>query len=175
MRLKLRVLVALLAGSLAAVTALSAGPANAAGTAVGPAALPVTGVVNDTGGTFTGAFTPSRFVAENGQVMAVGTLDGTLTDASGNNVGTVSDVPAEFPVTVAQATCTILDLNIGGIALNLLGLMVNLDPIHLNVSAEEGSLLGTLLCLIAGLVGGGGGTPPPPTVVDPLNQLLPMI
>ncbi len=172
MRLKLRVLATILTGSLVALTALSAGPAQAADSVIDKPTVPITGVVEGGSGTFVGTFSPDEFVADNDQVMAVGTLDGTLTDATGNNVGTVSDIPATFPVTVAQATCTVLDLNFGGIALNVLGLLVQLDPIHLNISAEEGGLIGTLLCLIAGLLGGGA---PLPAAVDPLNQMLPML
>jgi hypothetical protein len=172
MRLKLRVLATIVTGSLVALTALSAGPAHAAGGVIDTRTVPVTGVVDGGGGTFAGTFSPDRFVADNNQVMVVGTLDGTLTDATGNNVGTVSDIPATFPVTVAQATCTVLDLNLGAITLNVLGLLVQLDPIHLNISAEEGGLIGTLLCLIAGLLGGGA---PLPAAVDPLNQLLSLL
>src|SRR6266508_883560 len=146
MRPKLRVLATVLAGSLAALTAFSAGPANAAGTVVDTRTLPVTGAVDD--------------------------ADGTLTDATGNTVATASNIPATFPVTAAQATCTVLDLNLGGVDLNVLGLLVHLDPVHLNISADEGSLIGTLLCLIAGVL---GGVAPSTAAVDPLNQLLPLL
>lgn len=172
MRPKLRVFVTVLVGSLATMTALSAGPANAADAVVGTRTLPVTGAVDDVGGKFAGTFTLAEFAAERDQVMAVGTLDGSLTDATGNSVGTVTDIPVTFPVTVAQATCTILDLNLGGVDLNVLGLLVHLDPIHLNIGAEEGGLIGALLCLIAGILGGGA---PLPAAVDPLNQLLPLL
>src|SRR6266511_3346755 len=165
MRPKLRVLATVLAGSLAALTAFSAGPANAAGTVVDIRILPVTGAVDDAGGTFAGTFALTKFAAENDQLVAIGKLDGTLTDATGNTVATVSNIPATFPVTAAQATCTVLDLN-------LLGLLVHLDPVHLNISADEGSLIGTLLCLIAGVL---GGVAPSTAAVDPLNQLLPLL
>ena len=172
MRLKLRVLVTVLTGSLVALTAFSAGPANAADTAVDTRTLPIAGAVDDPGGAFAGAFTITEFAAHNDQVMAVGTIDGTLTDATGNSVGTVSGLPAAFPVTAAQATCTILDLNIGPVDLNVLGVVVHLNAIHLNVGAEPGGLIGTLLCLIAGLLGGGA---PLTAAVEPLNRLLPLL
>jgi hypothetical protein len=172
MRPKLRVLATVLAGSLVALTAFSAGPANAAGTVVDTRTLPVTGAVDDAGGTFAGTFALTKFAAENDQLMAIGKLDGTLTDATGNTVATVSNIPATFPVTAAQATCTVLDLNLGGVDLNVLGLLVHLDPVHLNISADEGSLIGTLLCLIAGVL---GGVAPSTAAVDPLNQLLPLL
>lgn len=172
MRLKLRVLVTVLTGSLVALTAFSAGPANAADTAVDTRTLPIAGAVDDPGGAFAGAFTITEFAAHNDQVMAVGTIDGTLTDATGNSVGTVSGLPAAFPVTAAQATCTILDLNIGPVDLNVLGVVVHLNAIHLNVGAEPRGLIGTLLCLIAGLLGGGA---PLTAAVEPLNRLLPLL
>jgi hypothetical protein len=54
--------------------------------------------------------------------------------------------------------CPILDLTLGPLDLNLLGLMVHLDTVHLVITADsEGGLLGQLL---AGLLcGGGGGAP----------------
>jgi hypothetical protein len=174
MRLKFRVLAVVLAASLVALTALSAGPAYAAGGVIDTPAVPtvpVTGVVEGGGGTFAGTFAPHQFAADHDQLMAAGTLDGTLTDATGN-ARTVSGVPATFPVAVAQATCTVLDLNLGGIALNVLGLLVQLDPIHLNISAEQGGLIGTLLCLIASLLGSGA---PSSAAVDPLNRMLPLM
>jgi hypothetical protein len=56
---------------------------------------------------------------------------------------------------VAQAndTCTILDLQLGPINLNLLGLLVETSPICLSLTAEEGGgLLGDLLCTVANLL-----------------------
>ena len=54
--------------------------------------------------------------------------------------------------------CPILDLTLGPLDLNLLGLMVHLDTVHLVITADsEGGLLGQLL---AGLLcSGGGGAP----------------
>jgi hypothetical protein len=43
--------------------------------------------------------------------------------------------------------CTVLDLTLGPLDLNLLGLMVHLDTVHLVITADsEGGLLGSLLC-----------------------------
>ena len=54
--------------------------------------------------------------------------------------------------------CTILDLTLGPLDLNLLGLMVHLDQVHLLITADsEGGILGSLLC--PGIGGGGGGSP----------------
>jgi hypothetical protein len=54
--------------------------------------------------------------------------------------------------------CPILDLILGPLDLNLLGLMVHLDRVRLTITAERGGgVLGDLLCSLA-----GGPTPPPP-------------
>jgi hypothetical protein len=63
----------------------------------------------------------------------------------------------------AQASCQVLDLVINPITLNLLGLVVHTDTIHLNITAVPGAgnLLGNLLCGILGILnpptGGTGG------------------
>jgi hypothetical protein len=134
--------------------------------------IPVTGTVAN-GGTFTGTATITQFVVQNGQLMAVGTVSGTLTDALGNVIGTVSNIAFSAPVT-AQGTCTILTLDIGAIHLTLLGLNVDLAPIHLSITASSGpgNLLGNLLCGIANLLNGGlnlGG------LATLLNQLLALL
>jgi len=63
----------------------------------------------------------------------------------------------------AQAICEVLDLTLGPLDLNILGLRVQLSRVHLRITADpEGGLLGSLLC---GLAGGTGLLPitPPPT------------
>jgi hypothetical protein len=53
-----------------------------------------------------------------------------------------------------MAICNVLDLELGPLDLNLLGLMVHLDKVHLVITADsEGGILGSLLCSLAG----GGG------------------
>jgi hypothetical protein len=54
--------------------------------------------------------------------------------------------------------CPILDLVLGPLDLNLLGLMIHLDRVHLVITARQGGgILGDLLCSLA-----GGPAPPPP-------------
>jgi hypothetical protein len=69
-----------------------------------------------------------------------------------------------------QATCQILDLVLGPLDLNLLGLVVHLDQVHLNITADQGpgNLLGNLLCAVAGLLDG----PSAPNLNTILSQLL---
>jgi hypothetical protein len=79
-------------------------------------------------------------------------LNGTFTDTLGN--------ATDFSTTILQATgtCQILDLTLGPLDLNLLGLMVHLDQVHLNITAQSGpgNLLGNLLCGVAHLLDGNG-------------------
>lgn len=64
---------------------------------------------------------------------------------------------ADLPSSVAG--CTILDLNVGAINLDLLGLVVNVAPIAIDITAYRGpsNLLGNLLCAVAGLLNPGSG------------------
>lgn len=76
-----------------------------------------------------------------------------------------------LPITDATGTCEILDLTLGPLDLDLLGLVVHLDQVHLVITAESGpgNLLGNLLCGIAGLLDQGI---PTNQLVTLLNQLL---
>src|SRR5204862_5083842 len=122
-------------------------------------------ITNGPLGTFTGTLTINRITSTaGGGLAAVGTLTGTLTDALGNVLGTVTDLPITIPLT-ADGTCQILHLTLGPLDLNLLGLMVHLDRVVLDITAQSGpgNLLGNLLCGIAGLLDQGN---------TPLNQLV---
>jgi hypothetical protein len=74
----------------------------------------------------------------------------------------------------AQLTCQILFLSIGAINLNLLGLVVHLNPVLLIITAVPGpgNLLGNLLCAIVNLL---NGTSPLSQIVALLNQLLALL
>jgi len=58
-----------------------------------------------------------------------------------------------------QLSCQVLDLVLGPLTLDLLGLVVHLDTVHLNITAVPGAgnLLGNLLCAVAGLLDGSTG------------------
>jgi hypothetical protein len=81
-------------------------------------------------------------------------LSGTFTDTLGN--------ATDFTTTILQATgsCQILDLTLGPLDLNLLGLMVHLNQVHLNITAQSGpgNLLGNLLCGVAHLLDSNAST-----------------
>jgi hypothetical protein len=119
----------------------------------------------------------------NGVLEATGLLKGTLTDANGTRLGTVSQTatipvntgtPAANAAAAAPAACNILDLTLGPLNLNLLGLVVTLNQVHLVITAVPGpgNLLGNLLCAIAGLLNGGGALS---QIAALLNQVLALL
>ena len=118
--------------------------------------IPVAGTVAN-GGTFTGILNVTSFAVQNGQVVANGLLSGTLKDALGNTIGTVSNLAVTLPV-AASGSCQILNLTLGPLDLNLLGLQVHLDRVVLDITAQQGpgNLLGNLLCAIANLLNNPG-------------------
>jgi hypothetical protein len=74
--------------------------------------------------------------------------------------GLIGSQAFQTPLTIGAqqtgAACPILDLSLGPIDLNLLGLRVLTSPICLEVTAfERGGLLGDLLCSVANLLAGG--------------------
>lgn len=113
-------------------------------------------------GTFAGKFTPQKFTVVSGTLQATGLLTGTLTDANGTTLGTVSRT-VTIPVNTTDAAnavagCGILNLVLGPLNLNLLGLVVTLNQVHLTITAVPGAgnLLGNLLCSVVGLLNSGG-------------------
>jgi hypothetical protein len=81
------------------------------------------------------------------------------------------------PATTVTATrtpgvvsCSILRLDLGPLDLNLLGLRVQLNDIHLRITAEPGpgNLLGNLLCAVAHLLDGG-------PIPGQLNQIISLL
>lgn len=135
-----------------AVPAATAQPAAAAPTATA-VPIPITGTLPNAG-SFAGTFNLQKFAVQNGQLVAIGTLSGTLTDTLGNVLGTVTNVPLTLPVGQATGTCQILHLELGPLDLNLLGLMVHLNKVVLDITAQSGpgNLLGNLLCSVAHLL-----------------------
>ena len=153
----------LLASSASAATSPgSATPAAARAATPASVTSPVTGTFKnaDGTGTFAGTFTPTSFSVVNGVLAATGLLKGTLTDADGTSLGSVSQT-ATLPVSTTGAAavpdaCNVLNLVLGPLNLNLLGLVVTLNQVHLNITAVPGSLLGDLLCDVASLLNSGG-------------------
>ncbi len=176
MRLKLA-LATTLATAAALVTGLTITPAaTAAHGTPDLTAVPVTGTIQSIAGTFTGTANLTSFAIQNGQLVANGTLTGTLLNSAGTAIGTVTDIPITLPVSTAggPGSCQILDLVLGPLDLNLLGLMVHLDRVHLNITAQQGpgNLLGNLLCAVAHLLDGNASPNALQQLVNLLNQLL---
>ncbi|HEY5660268.1 MAG TPA: hypothetical protein VIR59_05750 [Gaiellaceae bacterium] len=97
---------------------------------------------------------------QNGVLALVGNLTGTLTSAGGTVLGSVTNLPITLPLSGAAATgsCTILDLTLGPLHLDLLGLVVDLNQVHLTITGQTGNgqLLGNLLCGLANALNGSG-------------------
>ena len=123
------------------------------------------------GTTFAGRYNVHRFITTDaGRTKAVGKLVGTLTRPSGRTqhvektgvkmlVRPAASTVGALPVTqgtvgTSVVGCEVLDLVLGPLDLNLLGLVVHLDRVHLNITAVPGAgeLLGNLLCAVAGLL-----------------------
>ncbi len=123
------------------------------------------------GGTFNGTLSNVRFVNQAGVLTLVGNLTGTLTNAAGGVIGSVTNLPINLPVTGAAAagSCSILDLTLGPLHLDLLGLVVDLNQVHLQITGQTGNgqLLGNLLCGLANALNGNGGG-----LANILNHLL---
>jgi hypothetical protein len=155
-----------LAISLCAVALMSfimLSPVAAAGTthaqaASTPHALTqtVTGTTTS-GDTFNGTYTITKFVSQGSKLFATGTVSGTLENATGTSLGTVSKQAVSVPVSSAVGSCSILTLFLGSLHLNILGLNVDLNPVLLVITSipGAGNLLGNLLCAVAGLLNGG--------------------
>jgi hypothetical protein len=141
-------------------------------------------------GRFEGTATITSFAAEGSKLVARGTIAGIVTDGGSVVRSVVSNfsVPVTVPTgststaaasTAAaaaitpQAVCGILNLQLGPIHLDLLGLVLDTNQIvvTLNAVSGAGNLLGNLLCSVAGLLDGGiGGALN--QIVGLLNQIL---
>lgn len=165
-------LLAALGLSFTGAGAATAAPnAPAAAAPVTALATPVTGTADN--GSFAGTFTPSKFSARNGQLLATGVLTGTVSDASGAPIGTVTRT-VSLPATVAAASCQVLNLVLGPLHLDLLGLVIDLNQVHLLINAVPGAgaLLGNLLCAITHLL---DGTPTAGGLAALLNAILALL
>lgn len=110
----------------------------------------------DNGAVFNGKFKINSFEQRGEQLVAIGDLTGQLSNTGQGPAQDVTQNAVAMPVNLAQtnASCQILDLVLGPLDLNLLGLVVHLDTVHLNITAVPGAgnLLGNLLCSVAGLL-----------------------
>ncbi len=135
----------------------------------------VTGATADGANVLNGVLTLTKFYVQNGGIVADGVLNGTLTNvANGTATPVTNQTVTALPV-AASGSCQILNLTLGPLDLNLLGLQVHLNTVVLNITAQPGpgNLLGNLLCSVAGLLNGGTGLNAVLTqITDLLNQIL---
>jgi hypothetical protein len=171
------------------VCAVSLGAAGTASAAQDPAETPLTQTVNVTGTKgFKGTLAIDRFATRNGKMVAIGTMKGTVRkngktkrvkartvtlpasvlgagDGSGAKAAQVPPIPG---------ACQILNLVLGPITLNLLGLVVRTNQINLRIDAVPGAgnLLGNLLCSITNLLNPDGALGPLTTAINQLTAAL---
>ena len=153
-----RTRLAVLAATISCGLLLGAGPAAAQADSL-TKVVPITGKAEN-GKKFRGTYTIQRFANRNGKVRAIGTLKGRLTgrNVTRRNVA----MPVQLGTAAAQSAqlpplpngCTILNLSIQPINLDLLGLVVRTSRIDLRIDAVRGpgNLLGNLLCGLTGIL-----------------------
>lgn len=153
-----------LGGAVAGLSAVS--PASAAPVAVAEApqpsgaTLPVAGTLPD-GTAFTGQLGSLSTDIVNGVLQLSGTITGTGLPTAGTpftaDIEDLTTAGNDGPGN--RAGCSILNLDLGPLNLDLLGLVIDLSPISLDITAVPGpgKLLGNLLCAVAGLLDNDGG------------------
>lgn len=136
-------------------------------------------------GTIAGTFSISRFAIQDNVLVAIGQLNATYRDAAGSARTVVTQVAwpvanggsspgaeaASCDIGSATQGCDILNLVLGPLHLDLLGLVIDLNQVILNITGTTGAgdLLGNLLCAITGLLDAGSLGQ---QVVNLLNQLV---
>ena len=110
------------------------------------------------------SFTLSTFAVQQDKVVAVGTLSAVLATAAGPGVDTSIITTVALPVSIRQTSDETLQLDIGPITLDLLGLQVNLSRMTLDVTAQPGP--GHLLAAVGRLRDDPAG------LVKVLNEIL---
>ena len=175
--------VGLTTGGIAPATAAPGNWTTVAKTAEGKMKSKIVGETS-TGRKVTGSFKPKKFIEKDGKIWAKGVIRGEFENAAGKTktFKVKRKVPVKkangTPLTAraaARAECDVLNLVLGPLDLNVLGLTVNLNRLVLDIVAVSGAgnLLGNLLCAVAGLLDGGGllsnllGQ-----ITDLLNQIL---
>jgi hypothetical protein len=147
--------------ALIAVVAL-AFVASATSSATPRTAQPATAAAGTTTqiGTASVRLTVKKFVRRGHRYYAVGTAYGKFAPTADNPHGLATQTTKRaFTARVvrvkriasAQRICPVLDLTLAPLDLNLAGLIVHLDQVHLTITADSnGGVLGSLLCGLAG-------------------------
>jgi hypothetical protein len=156
------------------------------------AAGPVSDAANAVVGNFAGTFTVTKFGfdQETRQLLVTGVLNGTITYLDGTTApttvanqtltttatlkkgGQVASTNSIFQL--AAASCGILLLDLGPLHLDLLGLVIDLNEVILDITAQTGAnnLLGNLLCALTGLLDLPGAIAGIISLLDSINNLL---
>jgi hypothetical protein len=132
---------------------------------------------HEQGKNFKGTLDIDRFEVQDDAIVAIGTITGKVTGKGNGNKPVSEEVvlPVELGTPTvaeaggvqAQAVCDILDLVLGPIDLTLLGLRLQVNQIHIQLTGDStGGLLGSLLCPLLDPLG------PLDAIVDALNQIL---
>lgn len=130
--------------------------------------VPVTGTAQGDRAV-TGTFTPKKFKVKHGQLVARGMLTGHIEGKKQQFHRMVTMQVKDAQTAAAPSggrmagmavgsACDILNLDLGPLDLNLLGLQVHLDEVVLDITAQSGAgqLLGNLLCDVAHLLDNNG-------------------
>jgi len=151
--------------------------------------VPVAGTLVG-GGTFTGTMTATKITMDQAtrQLTLTGVLNGTAVKGTGEVVDVVNQTfttalsinrpgaaaSSSLIQPVAQASCGILDLVLGPLHLDLLGLVVDLNQVILDITAVSGAgnLLGNLLCAVVGLLDLPGALAAITHILDNINAIL---
>ena len=156
--------------------------------------FPVSGSVANAAGAVVGNFSGTMNVTKFGfneathELLVTGMLTGTVTylDATipplsiNQEVTTTAtlkkgDVASAGSIYhLAQATCGILLLDLGPLHLDLLGLVIDLNEVILDITAQTGAnnLLGNLLCALTGLFDIPGAIAGIINLINSINNLL---
>lgn len=135
---------------------------------------------------FQGEFSiTKKFIKHNDGLAAVGIITGVLTKNGKKVLVSIPDVI--YPVSALKTkgakksrgllqfgACPVLDLVLGPLSLDLLGLQVDLAKVVLDITAQSGAgnLLGNLVCAIANLLNGSSLAAQLDNVLNTLNDIL---
>lgn len=97
----------------------------------------MTGTIGESTDALQGRLNITQFANRGGEMLATGTL----------SIGDIRDKVVSLLVNAATGTCQVLNLELGPLDLDLLGLVVQLDQVMVNITAESnsGKLLGDLV------------------------------
>jgi hypothetical protein len=120
------------------------------------------------GNTWTGLIHITNFSIQGNHLVAEGVLNGIFTR---DGTPTTITQKVALPVMSVDPSCSLVNLVLGPLHLNVLGLVIDLNQVVLNITAvpAAGNLLGNLLCAVANLLNGGG---PLSTLLTQIQTLL---